>query len=240
MIKNEIIKIIKNYNINKKIDIDFIHDKLKQIKIDLTNLSIKSVFKYHVLLLLFFFITIFKHNILIRNILYYNMLYYHMFLKIYNDENVFKNISNLSLNQNANLQYVVDELQKKSIDLKTITLGTLSRATYTDYAVFKNITFDDIFFSIIAIITVILIILQNYKLLDKTKYKLSKNTRKNIKNVHSNINCILGFVYVLYGLYMIKMLVFEKNNILVSRYMYVYTYLLAGLTIIIGFFNINI
>jgi len=138
----------------------------------------------------------------------------------------------MNLHQNVNLSYVIDEITKKGIDLKTIPLGVLSQVTFTEHAIFNTFTIDDIFFILIGLLNLIIILCRNNKVFDDTKYKFSNKTKQLLKSISQNLNTFLGFIFIIYGFYMIKMLLFEKQFILVSRYVYVYTYLFAGFAII--------
>ena len=155
----------------------------------------------------------------------------------FNKNNILKIVNSINIHQNIKLDYVVNEIIKKNINLKDIELGTLSRITYSDYTKYINLTIDDIFFIITIIFTLILILLKNDEFLIKV-LKISNSNKQKIKKIYNIINYILGFFYIIYAIYMIKMLLYNKHYILVSRYIYLFTYMLAGLTIIYNYSSI--
>jgi hypothetical protein len=159
-----------------------------------------------------------------------------MFNKIFNTFNVsndvLNNISKININQNASLDYVINELNKNNIDLKKLPIGLLSKITFTEFKFFNNITIDEIFFIIISFITLIIIMLRNYNFIESRKFNFSKQTKKIFKKFTKYLNYFLGFIYLLYSIYMIKLIFCNKQFILISRYSYMYTYFITGITLL--------
>ena len=158
---------------------------------------------------------------------------FNKFLNTFNVSNdVFNNISKININQNASLDYVINELNKNNIDLKKLPIGLLSKITFTEFKYFNNITIDEIFFIIISFITLIIIMLRNYNFIESRKFNFSKKTKKIFKKFSKYLNYFLGFIYLLYSIYMIKLIFCNKQFILISRYSYMYTYFITGITLL--------
>jgi hypothetical protein len=145
---------------------------------------------------------------------------------------IFNKINKLNLNQNITLDHVINELHKKDINIKNISLGLLSKATFTEPSYFQNITFDDLFLFLISILTFILVISKNYNTIENSNFKFSKKVKQRIRFIKKILKYFLGFIYILYGLYMIKLVLSNKQFILTNRYIYIYTYIITGLTLL--------
>ena len=148
-------------------------------------------------------------------------------------------LNDVKLNQNNTLDHVINEFTKKDIDIKEIPLGVLSRITFTEFTYFHNITFDDIFFGIINFLNISLIIAQNINKIENKNFKFSDKTKEYINYIQKYINIFLGFIYILYAIYIIKLVLFDKQFILTSRYTYLFTYITTGLSLISTIYNLK-
>jgi hypothetical protein len=164
-----------------------------------------------------------------------------IYQKIFSSFNISKDtllqLTDIKLNQNCSLNYAINELNKKQIDTKKVPLGVLSRLTFTEFTYFHNITFDDIFFGTISFLTLLLLIIQNINNFENNNFKFSDKTKEQINTVKKIINTILGFIYIIYAIYMIKLVLVDKQFILISRYTYLFTYIATGFTILNTLYN---
>jgi len=159
-------------------------------------------------------------------------IYKHLLNPFNDTDNIFNKINKLNLNQNITLDHAINELHKKDINIKNISLGLLSKATFTEPSYFQNITFDDIFLLLISILTFMLVISKNYNIIENTNFKFSKEIKQIIRFIKKILKYLLGFIYILYGFYMIKLVLSNKEFILTSRYIYIYTYIITSLTLL--------
>lgn len=161
--------------------------------------------------------------------------------KIFNpfliDIDIYRKVAKLNLHQNVNLTYVNEQLSKHSIDPNKVNLGILSKITFSEISAFKALSTDDLFLMLISLSILITIILKNTGLYEKLIGKIAARTKKDIKNVRRIVNYVLGFLYLIYSIYMIKLIFSNKQYILASRMVYVVTYGIAGVSIIISFFS---
>ena len=157
----------------------------------------------------------------------------HKFFNPFNvSTDVLTKINKINVHQNVSLDYAINELNKQNINLKDVPLGFLGKITFTEYKFFHNITIDDIFFIIISMSTLLLIILRNTNFVENKKFKFSKKTKDTINLIIKYLNYFLGFIYIFYFIYMIKLVLCEKQFILISRYSFMYTYLITGITLL--------
>lgn len=162
------------------------------------------------------------------------------FEKIFNpfltDTDLYRKISNLHLHQNVNLSYLMNQFDKHSIDPTKVNLGTLAKITFSEISPFKTLSTDDLFLILINFFLLITIILKYAGAFDKIIGKISKSTKTDIKSTKKFITYLLGFIYIVYTFYMGKLIFSNKQYILTSRIIYIFTYGIAGITIAIGFF----
>lgn len=161
--------------------------------------------------------------------------------KIFNpfitDLDVYRKLTNLNLHQQVNLAYVNNQLAKHSIDPTKVNLGLLSKITFSEHSVINGLSTDDLFIMLISFSLIITIILKNTKIYEKLIGKLAIRTKKDINSTRRTINYILGFLYLVYSIYMIKLIFSNKQYILASRMIYIITYAVTGITIAISFFS---
>ena len=163
------------------------------------------------------------------------------FEKIFNpfltDIDLYRKISNLHLHQNVNLNYVMEQLSKHSIDPNKVNLGVLSKITFSEISSFRALSTDDIFLLLINFFMIITIILKNIGIFEKIIGKIATKTKTDIKDIRKFINYFLGLVYIIYSIYMIKLVLSNKQYILANRTIHIFTYGIAGITIGISFYN---
>ena len=156
--------------------------------------------------------------------------------KIFNSfpvtQDVFNKLNKININQNVSVNDVINELNKNNIDLKEVPIGLVSKITFTEYKFFNDITVDEVFFIIISICTLLLIMLRNYNFVESRRFNFTKDTKKKFKKYIKFINYFLGFIYLTYSIYMIKLVFCDKQYILISRYTYMYTYFITGITLL--------
>lgn len=174
--------------------------------------------------------------------MYISILMTKFFFNIFNpyttNVDFINKINKIKLHQNITLNNVINELNKNKIDLKEIPIGLLGKITFTEQSYFKNITFDDIFFITITILSIILIISKNYTFIEnKFKFKFSENPTKIFLFIQNKSKFILGFVYIAYSLYMIKLLFNNKQYILINRISFIISYFISGLTLIANLYQ---
>jgi hypothetical protein len=145
---------------------------------------------------------------------------------------VFNKMNKLHINQNVSVNEVVNELNKNKINLKDVPIGFLSKITFTEYHFFTNSTIDEVFFIIMSICTLILVILRNYNFVESRRFNFSKEAKKKFKKYIRYVNYFLGFIYIIYSIYMIRLVFCKKEFILISRYTYMYTYFITGITLL--------
>jgi hypothetical protein len=143
------------------------------------------------------------------------------------NKNVIHNINNL--NQNIKLDYVINKVNDHKLDITSISLGTLSKMTYSKYNLFLSMTYDDIFIFTIIFLNFIILILKNKEM--HIALKLSDKNKENLELYSKYINYFLGFIFIIYTLFMLYMILCEKSYILVNRFSYIYTYLFAAIAI---------
>jgi hypothetical protein len=162
------------------------------------------------------------------------------FEKIFNpfltDINLYKKISNLHLHQNVNLTYVMEQFEKHSIDPNKVNIGVLSKITFSEISQFRTLSTDDLFLILISFFMLITIILKYTGIFEKVVGKISEKTKIDIEEARTFINYFLGLVYIMYAFYMIKLVLSNKQYILTSRIIHIFTYGIAGITILISFF----
>ena len=161
--------------------------------------------------------------------------------KIFNpfltDLEIYRKVSNLNLHQQVNLAYLNDQIAKNSIDPTKVNLGLLSKITFSEQSTFRGLSTDDLFIMLISMSLFVTFILRNTGIYEKLLGKIATSTKKDIKEIRKFINYGLGFLYLIYSLYMIKLIFSNKQYILASRMVYVATYGIAGITIAISFFS---
>jgi len=153
------------------------------------------------------------------------------------DMDIYGKLSKLHLNQNLNLNYVNEQIAKYSIDPNKVNLGILSKLTFTEQSSFSTLSKDDIFLLLITLLLFFIIIFKNLKFYDKIIGKIAKKTKKDINETRKLFNYILGFIYIIYSIYMIKLIFSDKQYILSSRIVAIMTYGLAGGSIFLSLFN---
>ena len=102
---------------------------------------------------------------------------------------------------------------------------------------FNTLSMDDLFFIIINFCMMISIILKNIGVFEKIFGKMNKTTKTDIEESNNLITYFMGLIYLIYSIYMIKLIIYNKQYILTSRIVYIFTYIVAGVTIGIAFFN---
>lgn len=163
------------------------------------------------------------------------------FEKIFNpfltDLDQYRKIANLHLHQNVSLSYVMEQLTKHSIDPNKVNLGTLSKITFSEISQFKTLSTDDLFLILINFFMLVTIILKHTIVFEKIIGKIAESTKSDIEDTRTFITYFLGLIYLIYAFYMFKLFMSNKQYILTSRVVYIFTYGIAGITIAIAFFN---
>jgi hypothetical protein len=161
--------------------------------------------------------------------------------KIFNpfitDIDLYRKISNLHLHQNVSLNYVNNQLAKHQIDPNKVNLGILSKITFSELSNFKTLSTDDIFLLIINFILLSIVILKYVGKFEKILGKISQKTKTDIKDLRKMLRYFMGLLYLIYSFYMIKLIFSNKQYILTSRIVYLFTYGVAGITIAVSFFQ---
>jgi len=161
--------------------------------------------------------------------------------KIFNpfltDIDLYRKLSNLHLHQNISLEYVNSQLIKHQIDPNKVNLGVLSKITFSEISNFRTLSTDDIFLIIINFFLLSIVFLKYVGIYEKIVGKISENTKTDIKDLRKMLRYFIGFLYLIYSFYMIKLIFSNKQYILTSRIVYIFTYGLAGITIAISFFQ---
>jgi hypothetical protein len=161
--------------------------------------------------------------------------------KIFNpfltDIDTYVRLSNLHLHQNISLDYVNAQLAKHQIDPTKVNLGILSKITFSEFSNFRTLTNDDIFIILINFFLLAIVFLKYVGVYEKVMGKISKNTKTDIKDLRKMFRYFTGFLYIAYSIYMVKLIFSNKQYILTSRIVYLFTYALAGITISISFFQ---
>ena len=153
------------------------------------------------------------------------------------DMDTYRKLSKLHLNQNLNLNYVNEQIAKYSIDPNKVNLGILSKLTFTEQSSFSTLSKDDIFLLLITFLLFSIIVFKNLKMYSKFIGKIATKTKKDLKETRKLFNYILGFIYIIYSVYMIKLIFSDKQYILSSRIVSIMTYSLAGGSILLSFFS---
>jgi len=163
------------------------------------------------------------------------------FEKIFNpfltDINLYRKISNLHLHQNVNLSYVMEQLTKHSIDPNKVNLGVLSKITFSEISQFRTLSTDDLFLILINFFILVTVILKHFGVFEKVVGKIANSTKSDINDARVFVRYFLGLIYIIYTFYMIKLVFSNKQYILTSRIIYIFTYGIAGITIAISFFD---
>jgi hypothetical protein len=161
--------------------------------------------------------------------------------KIFNpfltDIDLYRKLSNLHLHQNISLSYVTDQLVKHQIDPNKVNLGVLSKITFSEISNFRTLSTDDLFLMIINFFLLGVVILKYVGIYEKIVGKISENTKTDIRELRSTLRYFIGFIYLVYSIYMIKLIFSNKQYILTSRIVYLFTYGIAGITIAVSFFQ---
>ncbi len=161
--------------------------------------------------------------------------------KIFNpfltDIDLYRKLSNLHLHQNISLEYVNAQLSKHQIDPKKVNLGVLSKITFSELSNFRTLSTDDIFIMIINFFLLAIVLLKYVGIYEKIIGEISQNTKTDIKDLRKMLRYFIGFLYVIYSFYMIKLIFSNKQYILTSRIVYLFTYGIAGITIAVSFFQ---
>jgi len=127
-------------------------------------------------------------------------------------------------------------------------LGIIQSIQFFNF--FKNINSSSAIFLTTAIV---LISLQRSKFFNNKRYyyifsfiilffcffKFSDKIKKNLLNVNKYSKICLGFLLIIYVLYMFKMLSHNKNYLLVNRYNYISINTITAISILLTAFNLN-
>lgn len=163
------------------------------------------------------------------------------FEKVFNpfltDIDLYRKIANLHLHQNVNLTYVMEQLSKHSIDPNKVNLGVLSKITFSEISQFRTLSTDDLFLILINFFMLVIVILKHVGAFEKVVGKIAESTKSDIRDTRDFMTYFLGLIYIIYAFYMIKLVFSNKQYILTSRIIYIFTYGIAGITIAIAFYN---
>jgi hypothetical protein len=161
--------------------------------------------------------------------------------KIFNpfltDIDLYRKLANLHLHQNISLEYVNTQLAKHQINPSKVNLGVLSKITFSELSNFRTLSTDDVFLIIINFFLISIVILKYVGIYEKIIGKISENTKTDIKDLRKMLRYFIGLLYIIYSFYMVKLILSNKQYILTSRIVYLFTYGIAGITIAISFFQ---
>ena len=161
--------------------------------------------------------------------------------KIFNpfltDIDLYRKLANLHLHQNISLEYVNTQLAKHQINPSKVNLGVLSKITFSELSNFRTLSTDDVFLIIINFFLISIVILKYVGIYEKIIGKISENTKTDIKDLRKMLRYFIGLLYIIYSFYMVKLILSNKQYILTSRIVYLFTYGIAGITISISFFQ---
>ncbi len=161
--------------------------------------------------------------------------------KIFNpfltDIDLYRKLANLHLHQNISLEHVNTQLAKHQISPSKVNLGVLSKITFSELSNFRTLSTDDVFLIIINFFLISIVILKYVGIYEKIIGKISENTKTDIKDLRKMLRYFIGFLYIIYSFYMVKLILSNKQYILTSRIVYLFTYGIAGITIAVSFFQ---
>jgi len=168
---------------------------------------------------------------------YINQIAEKIFNPFLTDKDLYRNLSNLQFHQNVSLGYVNSQLAKYQIDPNKVNLGTLSKITFSEISNFKTLSTDDIFILTINFVMLGIILLKYVGIYEKIVGKLSEKTKTDFNDLKEMLNYFIGFLYLIYSFYMIRLIFSNKQFVLTSRMAYLFTYGIAGVTIALSFFQ---
>jgi len=122
-----------------------------------------------------------------------------------------------NLNSESHLSDVINISKAFNLD-NNIPIISIIKSILTDKI--NNFTIDEIFTTIIAFFTGIILLLRYSNYIEKIipNYKISDETKNTINNYHDIILTIQCFILCTYVIYIINMILIKKDFILTNRY----------------------